>query len=170
MPLGAKDCEMLTIDGVPLLAGPAPNLVVEPAELGAFVSVRRDAPAARFALRLGQLLGVRRFVVCYREEPFWMKPLAGNQIRAIPSDTQSAWLELESGQIALLVPLLLAPFRASLEGRADELWAVVDTGDPYTRGTEALVLYAAVGKDPFELARRGAELVSARLGTGELRR
>jgi raffinose synthase len=166
----SNDRETLVIDGVPLLAAPGPNLVLEPAKLGAFLSVRRDVPAARFVLRLGRPQGVRRFVVCYREEPFWMRPLAGTEVRAIPSDTQVVWLELESGQIALLVPLVLAPFRASLEGRGSELWAVIDSGDPYTRGTEALVLYAAVGEDPYALAREGAELVSARLGTGRLRR
>jgi raffinose synthase len=158
------------IDGVPFLDGAAPELGLEPAELGAFVHVRRDRVTARFAVQIGRPLGVRRYVVCHRVEPFWMKPFTGTRIGAIPSDTQVAWFELDSGKIALVVPLVLAPFRASLEGRGDELWAVIDSGDPHTRGNQALVLYAAVGNDPYELARRGAEIVNARLGTGRLRR
>ncbi|HEV8245897.1 MAG TPA: Sip1-related alpha-galactosidase, partial [Polyangiaceae bacterium] len=161
---------VLSVDGVPLLEGVSDELSLESAPRGAFLLARRQAPSARFRSGLGRPRGLSRFVASYRYQPYWMKPRVGTRVSDIPRDTQLLLLELESGKVALFAPLALAPFRASLEGKGDELLAIVDSGDPATLGSEALLLYVAVGDDPYALAREGAALVAKRLGTVRLRR
>ncbi len=157
--------DSLRVDGIELLVGLAGDLSLEPAARGAFVAVRNKTKSARFRASLGRAPGLRRFVACYRYEPFWMKPLAGTELSAVPRDTQWLLLELDSGKVALLAPLPVAPFRATLEGKENRLEVVVDSGDPRTRGDEALALYVAVGDDPYALVREAARLVAEKLGT-----
>jgi raffinose synthase len=160
----------LALDGAPLLSGVDDKVTLEPREAGVFLHVRRKSPEARFRVSLGSIPGLERFVACHRYEPFWMRPTTGHELTTLPSDTQMVLGELESGRLVLLVPLALAPFRTSLEGQANGLSAVVDSGDPLTRGTEALLVFIAVGDDPYSLIEQAAELVAARLGTTTLRK
>jgi raffinose synthase len=160
----------LGLDGVPLLLGVDGKVTLEARGEGVFLHVRRKAPEARFRVSLGQLASLKRFVACYRYEPFWMRPIAGRELSLLPTDTQMILGELESGRLVLLVPLVLAPFRSSLEGHAEGLSAMVETGDPLTRGTEALLAYLGVGDDPYTLLDQAAEAVANRLGTTTLRK
>ncbi len=167
------DQGVLLSDGLPLLQGLSPELSLEiaPSKIeGAFLRVQCAEAKQRFRVRLGRVPGVRRFVACHRYEPFWMKPRAGTDLAALPKETQCLWLELDSGEIALVVPLIEAPWRASLEGDSAGLWAVLDSADPYSRASGGLVAYVALGDDPFELAEKSAEAVHWRLEQGRLRR
>jgi raffinose synthase len=164
---------VLLSDGLPLLQGLSPEISLEITKSrfeGAFLRVQYPEAKQRFRVQLGRAPGARRFVACHRYEPFWMKPRAGSDLAAVPKETQCLWLELDSGEIALVVPLIEAPLRASLEGDADGLWAVLDSADPYSRASGGLVAYVAVGDDPFELAQKSAEAIQWRLEQGKLRR
>lgn len=147
-----------------------PALVVEAGAIGAFLSIRRAAPAARFATTLGELRGFRRGVALFRYEPFWMKPRAVTRLTDVPPDTQLLLVELESGDVGVVAPLLNEPFRVSLRGSKDGLVAVADTGDPNLLGVEALLAYVASGSSLHELMLDASAEVAKRLGSVRLRR
>lgn len=145
----------------------AQQLLLEPA---GFVRARLDAASARARLRLGRVPRAVRWVACYRAEPFWMKPKVGRELADVPRDTQFLLLELDADALLLVVPLASAPFKATLEGDADGLWLVLDSGDTDATGDDAVVAYVAEGRDPYALCRDGAQAVAERLGSFELRR
>jgi raffinose synthase len=165
--------DVLLFDGAPLLEGLSTELSLELVKGsidGAFLRAQFAEAKQRLFVKLGRVPGARRFVACHRYEPFWMKPHPGSDLSLVPGETQCLWVELDSGEVALVVPLLEAPLRAALEGKEDGLWAVLDSGDPYSRASGSLVAYVAVGDDPFELAERSAEAIRWRLQQGRLRR
>ncbi len=155
---------------IPLFSAPSATVAASPSSAGAFLSARADQPVARFSVSLGSVPGFRRGVALFRYEPFWMKPRAVTDLADVPADTQLLLLELESGDVALIAPLLDDPFRVSLKGTADGLVAVCDTGDPRLLGTEALLAYVASGADLHALMRAGAADVAKKLGTVRLGR
>ncbi len=136
----------------------------------AFLVARKSNTGSRLVFELGQLPAMRRFTLCHRYEPYWMKPKAGTQIKDVPHETQFLLAELTNGKWLLCVPLLDDPFRFSLRGRSDQqLELLAETGDPHTVGQGGVSLYVAYGSDPFELVERGAKRVNDRLGKGKLR-
>jgi raffinose synthase len=149
----------------------ADELDIEPsADGGAFVLARWAEPRARSRFRLGRVPAMRRFVAAFRPEPFWMMPRVGERLSQVPADTQLLLSELDSERFLLVAPLVSAPFKVTLEGADDDaLWLTLDTGEPSVLGREALSAYLAVGSDPYELCRRGARAVAARLGSVTLR-
>jgi len=156
-----------------LLTGVHSGLAPEPQQPfldGLFLRVKLPKPAARGAILLGRPAAWRRYVGCHRYEPFWMMPKTGTAVAELPGETQSLLVELETGEYLLLVPLVDAPFRAALRGVGDSLELSLESGDPYVRADGALCLFAAVGRDPYELIPRAARAVAERLGTGRLRR
>ncbi len=137
---------------------------------GLFLRARLPRPRARGAFSLGRPVAWRRYMACHRYEPFWMLPKAGSTLAELPGETQVLLVELESGELLLLVPLVDSPFRAALRGLPSTLELCLESGDPHVRADDALCLFVAVGADPYELLPRAAQAVSERLGTGRLRR
>jgi hypothetical protein len=45
----------------------------------------------------GKVLALRRFSVCHRYEPYWMKPAVGTRIADVPAETQFLIAELAAG-------------------------------------------------------------------------
>ncbi|HEX6275906.1 MAG TPA: Sip1-related alpha-galactosidase [Polyangiaceae bacterium] len=149
------------------------GLALEPDVLGngAFLVATAKATSSRVAFSLGALPLLDRFTACHRYEPYWMKPCAGEKLAEVPPETQSFVARLRDGAYLLAVPLLDELTRFSLRGRPEGTLALAgETGDAFTPTRGGLALYVAVGSDPFELTRRGAESVMKRLGTGRLRR
>jgi raffinose synthase len=137
----------------------------------AFLVAQKSKPGSRLVFELGGLPSLRRFTLCHRYEPYWMKPKAGTRVAEVPPETQFLLAELTNGKWLLCVPILDDPFRFSLRGRSDQrLELLAETGDPFTVGQGGVALYLAVGTNPFELVRTGASRVSEKLGTGKLRR
>jgi len=153
-----------------VLAGVDASLEATTTDGGTFLTARCPAPCARFAVSLGTPVGWRRAVALYRFEPFWMKPRVVRRVDEIPVDTQFLLVELESGALALVAPLVSAPFRVGLRGAKAALVAVADSGDPELLGEEALIAYVAVGENIEELITRGTAAVAKKLGTVRLRR
>lgn len=148
----------------------APGVVPGAGRRGTFLSLRLERPAARFTRRLGTVPAFRRGVALFRYEPFWMKPRFVARVADVPCDTQLLLLELESGDVAVIAPLLDATFRASLKGAPDGLMVVGDSGDPALLGVDALVAYVASGADLHELMLAASADVAEKLGSVRLRR
>lgn len=173
MTLRLVDRSLLEGSGFPVVTGLAPELEVEadPLGNGLFVTARAATTSSRLRFELGALPKLVRFSACHRYEPFWMRPCAGTRSSSVPPETQALLAELEGGTWLFVIPLFDDLFRFSLQGRDDErLVLLAETGDSFAPGSGGLAAFVAVGQDPFELARRGAESVMARLGTGKLRR
>ncbi len=163
---------VLTVSGTRLFSGVADGVTLEKQAVGdegVFLRAGQSGSTSRWVVSLGKPAGLERFTCCHRYEPFWMKPAAGTAISQVPAETQVLVLELGGGRVALLVPLIDSPFRASLQAKGDELALVVESGDALTPGSSALSLFIAVGADPYEVIARSAPAVSARLGRGRLR-
>jgi raffinose synthase len=151
-----------------LLAELDPGLSVEadPSGVGIFLRAQAARSASRLMFSAGKVPGLRRYTVCHRYEPYWMKPAAGTQLADIPAETQFLLAELAAGGWLLLIPLLEEPFRFSLRGHSEKrLELLGETGDPHLGGTGGLALFVAVAEDPFELCALGARAVAARLGS-----
>src|SRR5450432_2450938 len=163
----------LRSSGNALLTSVDSGLTAEPEQPfadGLFLRAKLPRPGARGAFRLGRPVAWRRYVACHRYEPFWMLAKAGTAVAELPGETQVLLTELESGEVLLLVPLVDAPFRAALRGVEDSLELCLESGDPHVQANDALCLFAAVGRDPYQLIPRAARAVAERLGTGRLRR
>ncbi|MET0411610.1 MAG: Sip1-related alpha-galactosidase [Polyangiaceae bacterium] len=162
----------LSAGGVPVIAGLDPGLAAEPDALGQglFVTARAARTGSRLLFLLGEVPELQRFTLCHRDEPFWMRPRAGEALADVPPETQFLLARLARGWL-LLVPLFAEPFRFSLRGRSDgRLELLGETGDAHTFGDGGLALFVASGDDPFALLRRGAASVASRIGLGRLRR
>lgn len=158
--------------GVPVLRGLDPGLSAERDELehGLFIQARAPRTASRLLFSLGDVPELVRFTLCHRDEPFWMRPRAGDSLANVPPETQFLLARTGHGWL-LLVPLFSEPFRFSLRGRSDgRLELLGETGDPHTYADGGLALYVASGDDPFALLQQGAASVCARIGLGRLRR
>jgi raffinose synthase len=150
-----------------LLAELDPGLSVEADQtgVGAFLRARAARSASRLLFNAGKLLALRRYAVCHRYEPYWMKPAVGTRLADVPAETQFLIAELSAGGWLILVPLLDEPFRFSLRGHPEErLELLAETADSHLGGMGGLALFVALGEDPFELCALGARAVAARLG------
>ncbi len=161
----------LTIAGTTLLCGVHADLRLEPptTALGCFLRAHAPGPMARWSLPIGTVPEARRWTCTARAEPFWMKPQAGTDVTAIPGETQWLALELADGRVAMLVPMVEAPMRASLHAKDGALRLVIESGDPQALASEALAVHVSVGEDPYALARAAAAAVRARLPRARLR-
>ncbi len=144
--------------------------VQDPTGAGVFLAVRHDKLSPRLALSVGRP-HFRGFVACHRYEPWWMKPATGTKTAEIPVETQSLLLELDQKKVALIVPLLDAPMRCSVEGYpTGELMLVAESGDPAVMAQHVVGLFVAVGDCPFELCKKGSEAVTQRIPGCRLRK
>src|SRR5215471_4076802 len=89
-----------------LLAELDPGLSVEPdlAGIGVFLRARAGRSASRLLFNAGKLHALRRYGVCHRYEPFWMKPAVGSRLADVPAETQFLIAELSAGGWLILVP------------------------------------------------------------------
>lgn len=156
-----------------LVEGMHARLGLEAGGPGAFLVAASEPGnrACRIALPFGRIAAIDRWTALHRYEPFWMMPTAGAAGDPLPRfEIQHALVRRSDGRFLLIVPLAQGRLRWSLEQRPDGLHLVGETGDPHTAAEGGLAAYVAVGDDPYELWPQAAAVVSARLGTGRLRR
>lgn len=162
----------LTCGADVLLAELDAGLNAEPdrRDVGIFLAARPARSTSRAMYSLGKIPLLRRYTVCHRYEPFWMKPAAGARLADVPAETQFLLAELENGRWLLVVPLIDEPWRFSLRGHADgRLELLGETGDPHLGAAAGLAVFVASGPEPFALLEAGARSVAERLGTTPLR-
>jgi hypothetical protein len=152
-----------------LLRGVCSTLQLQPTQHGALLRVAAE-PASRHRIKLGTSAAVRRYLACRREQPFWMKPSTHQDLARVPVDTQFLLVELTSSAFALVVPLVDCPSKATLEGSADGLQLVLDTGDPNVLTPGGLALYVACGADPYVLCQQAAGDLASNMPNIKLRR
>jgi len=119
---------------------------------------------------LGSLKTCRRLLACARLNRYWMGPAFGTSSKDIPLDTQFLLVELmEGGPYALLLPLVDAGFRATLQASDQKDLEVIcfsESGDKsWTTQNGMLALYVAVGDDPFVLLKEGFQHVADGMGS-----
>ncbi len=165
-----------SVDGELLLSDVSSQLRCEPPASqgtertqGAFFSAAVAPSKHRHVLELGRLPRLKRLVSCYRYDPYWMQPQVGTRVDALKADTQYALFELAEDDYLLAVPLVEAPYHASLGARGDLITVVLDSGAPTACSEGGLAVYLRRGREPFELMRQSALEVSQRLGQGRLR-
>ena len=161
----------LSLDGRPLLENPDPGLAVitDATGAGAFLVAQAPRPGTRLTWRLGTIPGVRRFLACARDGAWWMVPRTGTAVSQVPVETQFLLLDLEDGEQVLIVPLLERGMRFTLEGSANGLVLVGETGDAFQGAQGGLAAYVGRGTDPYDLLEHGAKAVAARLPGCRLR-
>src|SRR5215510_11683506 len=115
MPIRRVDSSLVAGERL-LVAELDPGLTTEPDahEVGVFLRAHSTRSASRLLFNAGQLPALRRYTLCHREEPYWMKPAAGSRLRDVPAETQFLLAELTAGGWLLYVPLLDEPWRFSL--------------------------------------------------------
>ena len=164
--------DVLELDGAAVLTGVGEGLDVAAPPLvdAAFVVVRREQAASLARWDLGEVADLDRFTCCHRAEPDWMLPTAGDAIGQVPAETQWLLARRGDGRFLLVVPLVDADFRFSLEAEGETLRLVGQSDDARHVGTGGLGLYVAIGDCPYALQATGAERVAQRLGGCRLRR
>src|SRR5262245_55705007 len=107
----------LSFEKTPLLRQVPAELSAEPdpSGIGIFLRASLAQSDSRLTLAIGTPVAMKRFTSLYRDEPYWNIAAAGEQLTALKVETQFFMMELESGLSALVVPLVDAPFRCSLE-------------------------------------------------------
>ena len=138
---------------------------------------------AHHHVSLGNLVTCSRLLSCARLTRYWMGPAFGTSSKDVPLDTQFLLVELSNDndgegaqqekQYALMLPLVDAGFRASLEygdsnSKKMELICYSESGDASVFATpngKMKALYVAVGNDPFKLLQVGFQQVADTMGT-----
>jgi raffinose synthase len=136
---------------------------------GVFLRATADAPNCYVEIPLGRIAGLKRFTSGYRFVPFWMKPAIGTRESEVQPETQWLLAETTSGDFLLLASLLDGATRFALQGSADGLVLVAETGDPAVMTRGGVGLFVARGDDPYTLADTAARAISEQLGAGRLR-
>jgi raffinose synthase len=137
---------------------------------GVFLTFTPPRAASLVQTPLGRLAGLRRFTSAHRDEPFWMLPRAGTNEAQVALETQWLLAETAGGDCVMLVPLLTDTTVFTLSGDTNGLRLTGETGDAAILSRGGAALFVAVGRDPYQLAERGAKAVMKFLGTGRLRR
>ncbi len=165
--------QSITLDGLEVVSdvGAAWSLSPSQPQRGMFLTGTAPETASRFWIKLGMLVGLERYCVCHRYEPYWMKPSVGSDLSKVPAETQFLLARLEQGAWLLVVPLIDEPLRFSLRGGPGGILEVLaETGDAKLPAQSGCALYLAAGNDPFEMMPECAKEVMARLGSGRPRR
>ena len=105
-------------------------------DAGAFLSLEGLSARSEHRLSLGAL-GCERFTAGARTKRWWMGPAFGTRGEQVPAETQFVLCELADGAYAVLMPLVRAPLRATLDGSktssAADLQLVLQSGDGAVR-------------------------------------
>lgn len=129
-----------------------------------FLKATHPNDSSEHQLTLGSLVSCRRLLACARVNRYWMGPAFGTSAKDIPLDTQFLLVELaENGPYALILPLVDAGFRATLQASDKSKLKVIcysESGDKSVCCSGMLALHVSVGTDPFALLKQGFRQVA----------
>lgn len=146
------------------------SVVQDRSGAGVFLSYSAPQPGALLENFVGEIAGLKRFISCHRDEPFWMVPRAGTNESQVALETQWLLAETGAGEYLMLVPLVTDTTVFTLSGGTNGLQLTGETGDPAVPSRGGVALFIVTGNDPYRLAEDGAKAVMKFLGAGKLRR
>ena len=145
------------------------DCAVDPSASSMFLKATHSKELSEHEITLGTLASCHRLVACARVNRYWMGPAFGTSAKDIPLDTQFLLVELaENGPYALILPLVDAGFRATLQASDKSNLEVVcysESGDKSVSSDGMLALHVSVGDDPFALLKQGFRQVADGTGT-----
>lgn len=156
-----------------IIATPSPFTTAEnKTTLGCFVGFDADESKSRHVVPVGKLNGIR-FMSIFRFKVWWTTLWVGNNGKDMEQETQMLILDRdnESGRpYVVLLPILEAPFRASLQPGVDNYVDIcVESGSTKVCGSSfRSCLYIHVGNDPYSLVQEAMKVVRVHLGTFKL--
>uniref|UniRef100_A0A7C9A9P1 galactinol--sucrose galactosyltransferase n=2 Tax=Opuntia streptacantha TaxID=393608 RepID=A0A7C9A9P1_OPUST len=147
---------------------------------GVFIGAEFDEENSSQVVSLGTLRDVR-FMACFRFKLWWMAQKMGDKGRDIPLETQFLLVETKDGSpiesddgdeshqiiYAVFLPLIEGPFRACLQGNAqDELELCLESGDDDVKGKSFThSLFISAGTDPYVTIYEAVRAVKLHLKT-----
>ncbi|KAM7277071.1 hypothetical protein ACFE04_018937 [Oxalis oulophora] len=160
---------------VPFLTQVPPNITTtihNHNPLASFIGFHVDVPHSRHVAPLGKLTNIR-FMSIFRFKVWWTTHWVGNNGKDIQLETQMIILDknLHSGRpYVLLLPLIQASFRASLQPGVDDFLDIcVESGSlSVCESRFRTCLYMHVGNDPYTLIKDAIKVVRDHLGTFKL--
>ncbi|KAI4389308.1 hypothetical protein MLD38_001545 [Melastoma candidum] len=150
---------------------------------GIFLGADFDGDSSCHVVPLGTLRDVR-FMACFRFKLWWMAQRMGDQGSEIPLETQFLLVESKEGSrldvagdgkeeeadcvvYTIFLPLIEGPFRACLQGNADDqLELCLESGDlNVTASTFTHSVFVHAGMDPFQTIFDAVMVVKSHLQT-----
>ncbi|XP_052199124.1 probable galactinol--sucrose galactosyltransferase 6 [Diospyros lotus] len=147
---------------------------------GVFLGPVFDEESSRHVVSLGNLREVR-FMACFRFKLWWMAQKMGVRGSDIPLETQFLLVETKDGShlesdggneenqivYTVFLPLIEGPFRACLQGNAqDEVELCLESGDTETTSSAfSYSVYVSAGTDPYATITDAIRAVKSHLKT-----
>jgi raffinose synthase len=145
--------------------------VIDHTATSMFLKATHSKDSSEHQLTLGSLVSCHRLLACARVNRYWMGPAFGTSAKDIPLDTQFLLVELaENGPYALILPLVDAGFRATLQASDKSKLKVIcysESGDKSVCCKGMLALHVSVGTDPYALLKQGFRQVADETKTFE---
>ncbi len=113
---------------------------------------------------------VRRWLALGRRNVYWMGPVFGKELGAVPPETQFLLVEHEADRFSVVLPLIDGDLRFCLQGGREGICLAGDGNCGLHPRPEALAVYIQEGSDPLATIEKAVEAVARRLGTFRLRR
>lgn len=137
---------------------------------GHYYFVHTDASASLVQLPVETLPDIDRFICSFRDEPFFMRPKAGDRVDEIPPETQWLGIRHTDGSYSVYFSMAFELYRTCFYGSGGQLWVSAITGDEALAEPSFCAYYRIDGQDFYGLVRLAAESVAQKFGTCRLRR
>ena len=136
---------------------------------GKYYIVHMDQPASQVEVPVESIPDLDRFICSFRDEPFFMRPMAGSSVDAIPQETQWLGVRHKDGSYSVYFSMAFEKFRSYFYGKDGQLCISARTGDDALAETEFCAYYRIDGTDFYAMVRHAAQSLAQRYGTCRLR-
>lgn len=109
------------------------------------------------------------FVCSYREEPFFMSAMAGENVDDISKETQWLGIKHTDGTYSVYFSMAFEQYRTSFYGKDNHLWVVGVTGDDAVSSDTFCAYYKISGTNFYQLVDKAAKSLRTRYATVRLR-
>ncbi len=136
---------------------------------GTYYTVHLDQPVPRVEVPMEDIPDLDRFVCSYRDEPYFMKAMAGDREDDIPVETQWLGIRHTDGSYSVFFSLAFETYRTAFRGKDGRLWCIAVTGDDLVCEESFCAWYQISGSDFYKLLETAAKSVRERFATCRLR-
>tara|TARA_B110000091_G_scaffold192600_1_gene217142 strand:- start:413 stop:2500 length:2088 start_codon:yes stop_codon:yes gene_type:complete len=135
-----------------------------------FINFLTEEAQDEHFISLGKVSGFKRYSAAFRNKSCWMIPSIGDEIEAIPIETQFLLIDRGNSEYLMMIPLVDAKTRCSLNGTKEgELQLIAETGDRLTKVNQFLGLYLLSGSNPQQMIKKASAEIQHELKTFKLR-